>query len=146
MLKRVNLDYDPMTPVNILSVAEKQLVEIAKSISRNIQILIMDEPTSALNEEETKNLFHIIQELSSSGVAIIYISHRMDEIFEISHRTMVMRDGKYIGDVKTSQTTREELIRMMVGRDIGSMYPLRNIKAGNILLRAESISVKKIQT
>ncbi len=145
VLKRVNLDYDPMTPVNILSVAEKQLVEIAKSISRNIQILIMDEPTSALNEEETKNLFHIIQELSSSGVAIIYISHRMDEIFEISHRTMVMRDGKYIGDVKTSQTTREELIRMMVGRDIGSMYPLRNIKTGNILLRAESISVKKIQ-
>lgn len=86
----------------------------------------MDEPTSALNEEETKNLFRIIRELAAQKIAIIYISHRMEEIFEISDRVMVMRDGKYVDDLPTAQTTREELIRLMVGRDIGAMFPARN--------------------
>ena len=93
LLERVGLHHDPFTRVRELSVAEKQLVEIAKAISRNIRILIMDEPTSALNEEETKNLFRIIRELAAQKIAIIYISHRMEEIFEISDRVMVMRDG-----------------------------------------------------
>lgn len=84
LLERVGLHHDPFTRVRELSVAEKQLVEIAKAISRNIRILIMDEPTSALNEEETKNLFRIIRELAAQKIAIIYISHRMEEIFEIS--------------------------------------------------------------
>ena len=96
LLERVGLHHDPFTRVRELSVAEKQLVEIAKAISRNIRILIMDEPTSALNEEETKNLFRIIRELAAQKIAIIYISHRMEEIFEISDRVMVMRDGKYV--------------------------------------------------
>ena len=118
LLERVGLHHDPFTRVRELSVAEKQLVEIAKAISRNIRILIMDEPTSALNEEETKNLFRIIRELAAQKIAIIYISHRMEEIFEISDRVMVMRDGKYVDDLPTAQTTREELIRLMVGRDV----------------------------
>lgn len=145
VLERVNLRHDPMTPVSELSVAEKQLVEIAKAISKNIRILIMDEPTSALNDEETKNLFRIIKELSSAGIAIIYISHRMEEIFEISHRTMVMRDGCYVDDVKTSETTKEELVKMMVGRDIGNMYPVRNVEIGDVLMRVNNVSVKKVQ-
>lgn len=99
LLERVGLHHDPFTRVRELSVAEKQLVEIAKAISRNIRILIMDEPTSALNEEETKNLFRIIRELAAQKIAIIYISHRMEEIFEISDRVMVMRDGKYVDDL-----------------------------------------------
>lgn len=102
----MGLHHDPFTRVRELSVAEKQLVEIAKAISRNIRILIMDEPTSALNEEETKNLFRIIRELAAQKIAIIYISHRMEEIFEISDRVMVMRDGKYVDDLPTAQTTR----------------------------------------
>lgn len=110
LLERVGLHHDPFTRVRELSVAEKQLVEIAKAISRNIRILIMDEPTSALNEEETKNLFRIIRELAAQKIAIIYISRRMEEIFEISDRVMVMRDGKYVDDLPTAQTTREELI------------------------------------
>ena len=102
LLERVGLHHDPFTRVRELSVAEKQLVEIAKAISRNIRILIMDEPTSALNEEETKNLFRIIRELAAQKIAIIYISHRMEEIFEISDRVMVMRDGKYVDDLPTA--------------------------------------------
>lgn len=145
VLQKVNLLHDPMTLVSELSVAEKQLVEIAKAISKNIRILIMDEPTSALNEEETQNLFRIIRELSDSGIAIIYISHRMEEIFAISHRTMVMRDGQYVGDVKTSETTKDELVRMMVGRDIGSMFPTRDVEIGDVLMRVENVSVKKVR-
>ena len=145
LLERVGLHHDPFTRVRELSVAEKQLVEIAKAISRNIRILIMDEPTSALNEEETKNLFRIIRELAAQKIAIIYISHRMEEIFEISDRVMVMRDGKYVDDLPTAQTTREELIRLMVGRDIGAMFPARNVAIGEPLMKVEHLCVKKIQ-
>ena len=145
LLERVGLHHDPFTRVRELSVAEKQLVEIAKAISRNIRILIMDEPTSALNEEETKNLFRIIRELAAQKIAIIYISHRMEEIFEISDRVMVMRDGKYVDDLPTAQTTREELIRLMVGRDIGAMFPVRNVAIGEPLMKVEHLCVKKIQ-
>ena len=145
LLERVGLHHDPFTRVRELSVAEKQLVEIAKAISRNIRILIMDEPTSALNEEETKNLFRIIRELAAQKIAIIYISHRMEEIFEISDRVMVMRDGKYVDDLPTAQTTREELIRLMVGRDIGAMFPARNVTIGEPLMKVEHLCVKKIQ-
>ena len=139
LLERVGLHHDPFTRVRELSVAEKQLVEIAKAISRNIRILIMDEPTSALNEEETKNLFRIIRELAAQKIAIIYISYRMEEIFEISDRVMVMRDGKYVDDLPTAQTTREELIRLMVGRDIGAMFPARNVAIGEPLMKVEHI-------
>ena len=145
LLERVGLHHDPFTRVRELSVAEKQLVEIAKAISRSIRILIMDEPTSALNEEETKNLFRIIRELAAQKIAIIYISHRMEEIFEISDRVMVMRDGKYVDDLPTAQTTREELIRLMVGRDIGAMFPARNVAIGEPLMKVEHLCVKKIQ-
>ena len=145
LLERVGLHHDPFTRVRELSVAEKQLVEIAKAISRSIRILIMDEPTSALNEEETKNLFRIIRELAAQKIAIIYISHRMEEIFEISDRVMVMRDGKYVDDLPTAQTTREELIRLMVGRDIGAMFPARNVTIGEPLMKVEHLCVKKIQ-
>ena len=145
LLERVGLHHDPFTRVRELSVAEKQLVEIAKAISRNIRILIMDEPTSALNEEETKNLFRIIRELAAQKIAIIYISHRMEEIFEISDRVMVMRDGKYVDDLPTAQTTKEELIRLMVGRDIGAMFPARSVAIGEPLMKVEHLCVKKIQ-
>ncbi len=145
VLEKVGLKHSPSTPVSALSIAEKQLVEIAKAISKKISILIMDEPTSALNEEETNNLFRIIRELSSQGISIIYISHRMDEIFRISDRTMVMRDGCYITDVKTSDTNKDELVAYMVGRKIGDMYPKRHVDKGNVLIEVEDLTVKKIR-
>lgn len=143
-LKRVGLNRDPFTQVKELSVAEKQLIEIAKAISRNIKVLIMDEPTSALNDEETQNLFRIIRGLANEGISVIYISHRLEEIFEISDRTMIMRDGKYIGNVVTADTTKEALVSMMVGREIKDMYPERHAEIGDVLMEVNHLCVKKV--
>lgn len=143
-LKRVGLNRDPFTQVKELSVAEKQLIEIAKAISRNIKVLIMDEPTSALNDEETQNLFRIIRGLAEEGISIIYISHRLEEIFEISDRTMIMRDGKYIDQVITADTTKEALVSMMVGREIKDMYPERHVEIGDVLMEVDHLCVKKV--
>ncbi len=118
LLKSLSLDIDPETKVKDLSVAKQQMVEIAKALSYNSKVLIMDEPTAALSKSEIEELFRFIRDLRSKNHAIVYISHRMDEIFVISDRVTVMRDGQYVGTLNTKDTDKDEIIKMMVGRTI----------------------------
>ena len=108
--------------VETLTIAQQQMVEIVKAVSFNANIIVMDEPTSSLSNEEVEQLFQIIENLQKKQVSIIYISHRMEELFRISDRVTIIRDGKYVGTRKTSETNPNELVAMMVGRDLESFY------------------------
>ncbi|MBB6480692.1 sugar ABC transporter ATP-binding protein [Spirochaeta isovalerica] len=118
LLDRLNMDIDPTAKLGRLTVGKQQMVEIAKAVSHDLKILILDEPTAALTETEINELFNIMRDLASKGVAMIYISHRMDEINRITNRVTVMRDGEYVGTGLTKDLTKEEIINMMVGRVI----------------------------
>ncbi len=144
LLEMVGLDYDPMTEVSKLSIAEKQMIEIAKVLSRKSRVLLLDEPTSALNDCEIATLFTLLKELVKKDISIIYISHKMDEIFALSDRVQVLRDGKHIGVCKTSETDASRLVAMMVGRTIANMYPKQEIQRGKIVLEVEKLSGAKI--
>ncbi len=115
-MDRIGLNVNPKTLISRISVAKKQLVEIAKAISNDVKLLVLDEPTAAITDKETEMLFEIIRELKSQGIGIIYISHRMSELFEIGDVCTVMRDGEYVGTVNIKDTTEDELTEMMVGR------------------------------
>ena len=139
-LSQVALTADPFTEVGKLSVAEKQLVEIAKALSGNFKVLIMDEPTSSLNETETQNLFNIIRSLVRNGKSIIYISHRMEEVFEIADRIQIMRDGRTVHVGELSKINRIGIVHHMVGREIKDMYPKAEIPRGNVALQVENLT------
>lgn len=147
LLTRVGLNrYDPFTLVSSLSIAEKQMVEIAKALSKKMKILVMDEPTAALNAEEIIILFSLIKQLAEEGTAIIYISHRLDEVFEISNKVQVMRDGKSIQSLRTVETCKRELIALMVGREITEMYPSRDGSCiGETVLEVNKLSSEYVQ-
>ena len=116
LFDRIGVDIDPAITLGELTVGKQQMVEIAKAVSRNCKILILDEPTAALTQVEVEELFNIMNDLKNKGIGMIYISHRMDEINRISDRITVMRDGEYVGTLNTSQTTKDEIVKMMVGR------------------------------
>lgn len=118
LLKQLNISYPPETPVAKLSIAEKQIVEIAKALSRNTKILVMDEPTAALSEKEVRSLFDIVKRVQSLGTGVIFISHRLDEIFEVADRVQIMRDGKSVYVGNTADIDKPSIIRHMVGRDV----------------------------
>ncbi|EGG35869.1 sugar ABC transporter ATP-binding protein [Paenibacillus sp. HGF5] len=118
LFERMGLDMDPSIKVSELTVAKQQMVEIAKALSYNADVLVMDEPTAALSETEIEDLFRIIRQLRENGVGIVYISHRMDEIKRITDRITVMRDGQYIDTVSTAEVTTQDIISKMVGRQI----------------------------
>lgn len=140
MLRRVGLNERPETPMEKLSIAKKQMVEIAKALSHNVKILVMDEPTASLNDEEIAILFDIVRKLSEQGTSVIYISHRLDEVFEISDNIVVMRDGQRVAKLKTADTTKPELIAHMVGREIKDMYPARTKDhIGDVVLEVEGL-------
>ena len=139
LLDILNVKLDPNAVLGDLTVSEKQIIEIAKAISKEAKILVMDEPTAALSEEETQSLFKIIRTLKSKGVSIIYISHRLKEIFEITDRVTVLRDGKKVGTLKTVDTNENGLVEMMVGRDIKDMYPKREVKIGDIVMEVKNL-------
>ena len=122
ILERMHMNLRPAALVRSLSVAEQQMVEIAKAISRDVRVLIMDEPTSALSETEVETLFELIGELKRSGVAVIFISHRLEEVLHICDRVTVLRDGKNAGDALVKDVTRDDLIRMMVGRSLEQFF------------------------
>lgn len=142
LLERVGLGhYDPFAPVEKLSIAEKQMVEIAKALAKNTKVLVLDEPTAALNDEEINILFGLIRQLSSEGTAIIYISHRLDEVFEISNKVMIMRDGCLVKTLLTRDTDKNELITLMVGREIKNVYPPRKADhVGEVVLEVEGLA------
>ncbi|MFO7631912.1 MAG: sugar ABC transporter ATP-binding protein [Caldilinea sp.] len=147
ILNHMHINLRPTSLVRSLSVAEQQMVEIAKAISRDVRVLIMDEPTSALSETEVGTLFEIISELKRNGVAVIFISHRLEEVLHICDRVTVLRDGKNAGDVLVADATREDLIRMMVGRSLDQFFhrdehlDARTLQGtDDIVLEAQSIS------
>jgi len=140
-LQRIGLGVEPTTLVSTLSIAQQQMVEIAKALSLNARVLIMDEPTSSLTESETVQLFRIIKELRADGVAILYISHRLDEMAEIVDRVTVLRDGRHIATSDFASTTVNEIVARMVGRSLDDVFPTRqSVPTEQILLRAKDLS------
>jgi ribose transport system ATP-binding protein len=142
ILEYMGVNINPKALMNNLSVAEKQLVEIAKAISQNMKILVMDEPTAALSDTEVEKLFNIVKSMKDKRISVIYISHRLEELFEISERVLVLRDGKRVKDVVTNDTDRDELVRLMVGRKIEDMYPKKDLESGDVLLEVKDLSSK----
>lgn len=139
-LSDLGLEISPGKLMRELSVSEIQMVEIAKTISSGARIIIMDEPTSAITNVETNKLFSAIRALTKTGVSIIYISHKLEELFEISDRITVLRDGNLIATKNTTESSREELIRMMVGREIKDIYPVCNNQSGACTLSVKNLS------
>lgn len=139
ILDSLGVDIKPNVVMEDLSVGQQQMVEIAKALMVDAKVLIMDEPTAALTEKETHILFDVIRSLKQKGVSIIYISHRMEEIFEICDRVTILRDGQYIGTKNISETDITELVRMMIGREIGERYPERNVQLGDVLFEVKDL-------
>jgi inositol transport system ATP-binding protein len=144
LFKRLKIDIDPEIEVRHLSVASRQMVEIAKAVSYESDVLIMDEPTSALTETEVGHLFSIIRDLRSHGIGIVYITHKMNELFEISDEFSVFRDGRYIGTHAASDVTRDDIIKMMVGREITQMFPKEEVAIGEVALSVKNLTLKGV--
>ncbi len=146
LFKKYGFDLNPRAPVCTLSQANQQLVEICKAISNDAKLIIMDEPTAPLSSNEVNILFNIIKQLKSEGVTVIYISHRLDEVFMVSDRISVLRDGKYVKTVTTTNTTREELISLMVGRKLGANFPPRSVQPSQeVSLKAENLTGNSVE-
>lgn len=139
LFKTLNIDIDVRLEIQTLSVANRQMVEIAKAVSYNSDVLIMDEPTSALTEKEVAHLFAIIRTLRAQGKGIIYITHKMNELFEIADEFSVFRDGKYIATKLSTEVTRDEIIKMMVGREITQMFPKQEVPIGEVVLSIKNL-------
>ena len=142
ILKRFDFNYSPKTLMKSLTLAQIQMVEIIKAVSSDARLIIMDEPTSSLDANETEHLFRTIRELKEKGVAIIYISHRMEEIFEICDSVSIFRDGQYITTRTVESVTREEMISLMVGRKIENVFPKVDNKIGKEVFRVEHLCGK----
>jgi len=140
LLRRLRCEVDPATPISDLSVAEQQLVEIARALRENARLLVMDEPTAALSDKEIDALFEVIRDLCRDGVPVIYISHRMKEIFAIGDRVTVLRDGRTVGTRVVEETEIGELIHLMVGRTIAEQIPKREVALGEPILEVDQLS------
>jgi ribose transport system ATP-binding protein len=139
VLEKMQVHVDPRALVETLSIANQQLVEITKALSSKCKVLILDEPTSALTDSEADRLLGLLRRLTDEGVSILYISHKLKEIFALADRVTVLRDGRYIGTETISEVTHDQVIRMMVGRELGTMYPHKNEKTGPALLEVRNL-------
>lgn len=144
VLEKLGLKFDSKTKVKNLSVAESQMTEIAKCLTIGAKVIIMDEPTAALTDEEIEILFSIIEDLKKHDIAILYISHRMDEIFKISDRLTVFRDGKYIATKDIKDTDYDDVVSMMVGRSVNNLYPSRQYEPREVVFEAKNIMSKGV--
>ncbi len=144
VLDRLGLNINPNTLVSDLSVGQQQLIEIAKALLVNSKVIILDEPTAALTDKEVEKLFSVVTKLKNEGVSFIYISHRLEEIFTICDRITILRDGKYIGVREISKTDNEEIIKMMIGRDLGNMFKKEIVKIGDPLLKISNLTNSKL--
>ena len=140
LLKRVRMDFDPKQKLGTLTVSQMQSVEIAKAVAGNCRVLILDEPTSSLTQNEVEALFRIVEDLKKEGVAIVYISHKMDEILRISDEVTIMRDGQYIGTWESKDLTTDFIITMMVGRELTNLYPKRENVPGDVVFEVEDFT------
>jgi ribose transport system ATP-binding protein len=144
VLEGLGIKIDVRLPVGELGIAQQQMVEVAKALSQDARILIMDEPTSALTEHEIKELFAAIRRMQAKGVSIIYISHRLEELFEIGDRVTVLRDGEYIGTHQITDVSKSDLITMMVNRELKAHYPKQKADMGDEVLRIENLTRKDV--
>ena len=142
LLERVGLNIDTHTMTRRLSTAQKQMVEVAKALSYNSKLIIMDEPTSSLTDKETAMLMDIIRKLRDEGVAIVFISHRMNEIFEISDEIAVMRDGEMVQHMITSEVDEQQVIAAMVGRDVNDIFQKEEASIGDVVLEVKNLSTR----
>lgn len=140
IFEKLELNVNPKTVMSTMPVSQRQMVEIAKAVSYNSKIIVFDEPTSSLTEKEVEHLFKIINMLRNQGCGIIYISHKMAEILRISDEVTIMRDGKYIATKEAKNLTTDEIIKLMVGRELTNIYPPKNNRAGDVLLEVENLS------
>ena len=140
LFDRIGINIPIDTECNALSVAHQQIVEIAKTLAQDARIIVMDEPSAALSPRETEGLFKVIEELKSQGIGVIYISHRLDEIFKISDRITFLRDGQYIDTLKTKELSRDQVIELMVGRSMKNEFPIRNTTIGKSRLKVSELS------
>ncbi len=144
LFDELNIDIDPEIQVSELSIANRQMVEIAKAVSFESDVLIMDEPTSALTDREVTHLFKIIKDLRGKGKGIIYITHKMNELAEIADEVTILRDGKYVGTEAASKLSRDDIIKMMVGREITQMFPKEEAKIGDVILSVKNLTLKGV--
>ncbi|MEZ0481835.1 sugar ABC transporter ATP-binding protein [Planococcus sp. SSTMD024] len=142
ILGDLGLDIDPSLPASTLSVGQQQLVEIGKALSMDAEMIIMDEPTAALTDREIETLFVTIRDLQKRGVSFVYISHRMEEIFSLCDRITILRDGEFVGERKISDTSFEEIVQLMVGRELGDRFPERSSAIGDVKLSVKGLSRK----
>ncbi|MBR4035766.1 MAG: sugar ABC transporter ATP-binding protein [Oscillospiraceae bacterium] len=140
LLKKVRMEFDPKQPLGELSVSQMQSVEIAKAVSANCKVLILDEPTSSLTQNEVEALFRIVEDLKAEGVSIVYISHKMDEILRISDEVTIMRDGQYVGTWDAKELTTDLIITRMVGRELANLYPPRENVPGEVVFEVEDFT------
>ena len=139
-LKRLGIDLDPITIVGTLTVAEQQLIEIARAVSTRAKVVVMDEPTASLTAHEIAALFHIIRDLRADGVAVVYVSHRLNEVFEIGDRATVLRDGELVATVDLATSSRDEIVSLMVGRELSEVFPKTYRAPGDVMLEINNVS------
>lgn len=139
LLDKFNADFSPDALVGSLTVAQQQIIEIAKALALDCKLLILDEPTSSLTEQETKVLFRILRDIKAQGISILYISHRMEEIFQICDTITILRDGCFIQELPVAETCEEQIVRMMVGRDIDQLYPPKSEWIGDTVLKVRGL-------
>ena len=144
VMDRMGVQIPVSAVMSELSVGQQQMVEICKALMVDAKVLIMDEPTAALTESETKVLFEVIQALKAKGVSIVYISHRMEEIFQLCDRITILRDGQYVGTEYIKDITMDKVVQMMIGREIGERYPQRDVEIGPEVLRVEGLTHEKL--
>lgn len=145
LLDKVGLKIDVTRPIGELSVMEKQLIEVAKALSTEMKILIMDEPTSSLNEKEVTSLVRLVREIATQGIGVIFISHRLEELYLVADRITIMRDGQYIGTEDMKSVSKERLIQMMVGREMKDMFVKAEGNAGDVVFEAKEITTKAVE-
>lgn len=144
ILDSLGVTFSVDTPTSTLSVAEQQLVEIAKSLNRKTRILIMDEPSAVLGEKDLEKLFQVVRSLQAQGIGIIYISHRLKEIFEIADEVTILKDGRYIATKSISEVGMDDLVKLMIGRDLKDVYPKRAPTPSDVLLEVNNVSQTKL--
>ena len=142
LFDHLEISIDPEAEVRDLSVANRQMVEIAKAVSYNSDVLIMDEPTSAITEREVAHLFRIIRSLKAEGKGIVYITHKMSELFEIADEVSVFRDGRFVGEHDASKVTRDDIIKLMVGREVTQMFPKLEVPIGDVVLSVKNLTLE----
>jgi ABC-type sugar transport system ATPase subunit len=143
ILDSIGLDLNPKTKVNKLTVSQQQMVEIARALSHEAKVVIMDEPTSALTPNEVQHLFNVIRTLKERGIGILYVTHKLEEVMEICEQVTVLRDGRLISSRKISETTNDELVTDMVGRAIKTLFPKTHTGRGEVILKVQNLSTEK---